>query len=140
MHSCPGFPSIPIPPVMSANANTLLNYTREIRPEYREEISENLRNALAILELGGKQHEVTIKVRRRSNPQNDLFHVLCRSIADKTGHSEREVKDWAKSEFIGSEIIEIAGKPVSRLREISALSEHEFSLLIQRMEALDATL
>ena len=140
MYPCPGIAQISIPPVMSANANTLLNYTREIRPEYREEIGENLRNALAILELGGKQHEVTIKVRRRSNPQNDLFHVLCRSIADKTGHSEREVKDWAKSEYIGSEIIEIAGKPVSRLRETSALSEDEFSLLIQRMEALDATL
>ena len=125
---------------MHANPNHILNYTRLIRAEFADEIAENLSRALEIIALGGKQHEVTIKVRRRSNPQNDLFHVLCRSVADKTGHSEREVKDWAKSEFIGSQIVEIAGKPISRLRETSSLDENEFSLLIQRMEALDGSI
>jgi len=105
---------------------------------------QNLPDILANLEAAqkftaaGKTYEAHIHRQRRSNPQNDYWHTLLRDIADKTGHSFDEVKDWVKTEFLGTKTIQIQHKTVVRPRESSKLTADEMSFLIERTEALHA--
>jgi hypothetical protein len=105
---------------------------------------QNLPDILANLEAAqkftaaGKPYEAHIHRLRRSNPQNDYWHTLLRDIADKTGHSFEEVKDWVKTEFLGTKAILLRGKTIIRPRESSKLTADEMSLLIERTEALHA--
>ena len=102
-----------------------------------EDIKANLIKAREFTEQG-KVYEVHIHRKRRSNPQNDYFHTMLHDIANATGHSFEEVKDWVKAEFLGCEPTTINDKTIQRPRASSSLTEDEMSLLIQRTEVLHA--
>ncbi len=117
-----------------------LNYREIATPQLLADILENVQAAVRIFQAGGKRHEVVIKPPRRSNPQNDKWHKLLRSIAAETGHSVEEMKHAVKTEFLGEEVFIFAGKEHSRPRESSGLTEREMSDLITQTEALYAQL
>jgi len=87
-----------------------LNYREIATPQLLADILENVQAAVRIFQAGGKRHEVVIKPPRRSNPQNDKWHKLLRSIAAETGHSVEEVKHAVKTEFLGEEMFIFGGK------------------------------
>lgn len=61
--------------------------------------------------LTGQPLTVTLTkfYRPRTLDQNALMHVLFRQLAEHTGHTEAEIKDYFKAEFGPSKAIEIAG-------------------------------
>jgi hypothetical protein len=104
-----------------------------------EDIKANLIKAREFTEQG-KVYEVHIHRKRRSNPQNDYFHTMLHDIANATGHSFEEVKDWVKAECLGTQAVQIRERTILRSRASSTLTEDEMSLLIQRTEVLHAEL
>ena len=75
----------------------------------------------------------------RSIEQNNLLHSWIRAIAEETGHSVEEIKDYVCSEYLGSrEYLGINGTPKSRLVTTSELSVEEMSALIERVTELGA--
>ena len=104
-----------------------------------EDIKATLIKAREFTEQG-KIYECHIQRKRRSNPQNDYWHTMLHGIANSTGHSFDEVKDWVKSECLGAQAVEISERTILRPRASSTLTEDEMSLLIQRTEVLHAEL
>ena len=75
----------------------------------------------------------------RSMEQNNLLHSWLREIAEETGHTVEEIKDYVCSEYLGSrEYIGINGTPKRRLVTTSELSVEEMSALIERVAQLGA--
>ena len=75
----------------------------------------------------------------RSVEQNNLLHSWLRAIAEETGHTVEEIKDYVCSEYLGSrEYIGINGTPKRRLVTTSELSVEEMSSLIERVAQLGA--
>ena len=69
----------------------------------------------------------------RSLEQNDLFHSWCGSIADKTGHTKGEIKDYLLESVFGAEdYVNLAGKKRSRVRSTSGMNTKDMSELIER--------
>lgn len=71
------------------------------------------------IEFTGKPLTVTVKKfhRPRTLDQNAKLHAMIRELAEHTGHTESELKDWVKVELgllkvieIGSNVVEV---PVS---------------------------
>ena len=76
---------------------------------------------------------------RRSIEQNNLLHSWLREIAQETGHTVEEIKDYVCSEYLGSrEYLGINGTPKRRLVTTSELSVEEMSALIERVAQLGA--
>jgi len=75
----------------------------------------------------------------RSIEQNNLLHSWLREIAEETGHTVEEIKDYVCSEYLGSrEYLGINGTPKRRLVSTSELSVEEMSALIERVAQLGA--
>jgi len=75
----------------------------------------------------------------RSMEQNNLLHSWLREIAEETGHTVEEIKDYVCSEYLGSrEYLGINGTPKRRLVTTSELSVEEMSALIERVAQLGA--
>jgi hypothetical protein len=75
----------------------------------------------------------------RSMEQNNLLHSWLREIAEETGHTVEEIKDYVCSEYLGSrEYLGINGTPKRRLVSTSELSVEEMSALIERVAQLGA--
>ena len=90
---------------------------------------------------GDTPYEVIVRPYKssRSIEQNNLLHSWIRAIAEETGHSVEEIKDYVCSEYLGSrEYLGINGTPKSRLVTTSELSVEEMSALIERVTELGA--
>jgi hypothetical protein len=92
---------------------------------------------------GGTPYEVIVRPYKsnRSLEQNNLLHSWLREIAEETGHTVEEIKDYVCSEYLGSrEYLGINGTPKRRLVTTSELSVEEMSALIERVAQLGAQL
>jgi len=90
---------------------------------------------------GDTPYEVIVRPYKssRSIEQNNLLHSWIRAIAEETGHSVEEIKDYVCSEYLGSrEYLGINGTPKRRLVTTSELSVEEMSALIERVTELGA--
>ena len=84
-------------------------------------------------------YEVVIRPYKshRSLEQNNLLHSWLRAIAEETGHTVEEMKDYICSEYLGTrQYIGINGTPKRRLMTTSELSVEEMSALIERVAQL----
>jgi len=90
---------------------------------------------------GDTPHEIIIRPYKssRSIEQNNLLHSWLRAIAEETGHTVEEIKDYVCSEYLGSrEYLGLNGSPKRRLVATSELSVEEMSALIERVTQLGA--
>ena len=90
---------------------------------------------------GDTPYEVVVRPYKsnRSMEQNNLLHSWLREIAQETGHTVEESKDYVCSEYLGSrEYLGINGTPKRRLVTTSELSVEEMSALIERVAQLGA--
>ena len=90
---------------------------------------------------GDTPYEVIVRPYKssRSMEQNNLLHSWLREIAEETGHTVEEIKDYVCSEYLGSrEYLGINGTPKRRLVTTSELSVEEMSALIERVAQLGA--
>ena len=112
-----------------------MNYRTDVIRQDMVEIIENVEQALKIREAGGSQHEVFIRPKRRSNPQNDAIHKIYRELSKKTGHTIGEIKEWSKTNHLGMKTIEVGGVIQELPRSTTDLSKEEASEYIQLLEA-----
>ena len=90
---------------------------------------------------GDTPYEIIVRPYKsnRSMEQNNLLHSWLREIAEETGHTVEEIKDYVCSEYLGSrEYLGINGTPKRRLVTTSELSVEEMSALIERVTELGA--
>jgi hypothetical protein len=86
-----------------------------------------------------KKQEVIIREHKnsRSVEQNNLFHAILRALAESTGHSVEEIKEYVSQEYLGSvEYTGLDGTPRTRVRSTSELDVEEMSGLIERVKQL----
>jgi len=113
----------------------IVNFRTDVIRQDVIEIIENIEGAVKILESGGAQHEVFIRPKRRSNPQNDTIHKIYRELSKRSGHTIGEVKEWSKSNHLGMKTIEVGGIWREIPRSTTDLSREEASEYIQLLEA-----
>tara|TARA_R110002073_G_scaffold156038_2_gene311327 strand:- start:463 stop:843 length:381 start_codon:yes stop_codon:yes gene_type:complete len=86
-----------------------------------------------------KKQEVIIREHKnsRSVEQNNLLHAILRALAESTGHSVEEIKEYVSQEYLGSvEYTGLDGTPRTRVRSTSELDVEEMSGLIERVKQL----
>lgn len=71
----------------------------------------------------------------RTQSQNATQHMWYGEIAEQTGHTPAEVKDWLKDELLPKVEVTIRGRTKLQAKETSALSKAE---AIEYMEAIQA--
>ena len=78
----------------------------------------------------------------KSHAQNAKTHVWFEQIAEETGHSAAEIKDWAMSEegagWFLNETSEVFGKPVTRRRSFADLNKKQTTYLMEQLQAFAA--
>lgn len=77
---------------------------------------------------------------KRSVEQNAALHGLIRSIANFTGNSVDEIKDYVCETYLGQVTYEFNGEERTRARRTSELSTAECADLISQVQALAAEL
>tara|TARA_R110000824_G_scaffold180546_3_gene361023 strand:+ start:3078 stop:3458 length:381 start_codon:yes stop_codon:yes gene_type:complete len=95
--------------------------------------------AIEEITLDGKEQEVIIREHKnsRSVEQNNLFHAIIRAIADSTGHSVEEIKEYVCQEYLGTvEYTGLDGSERSRVKSTSELDVEGMSGLIERVKQL----
>ncbi len=65
-----------------------------------EELTQWLLSAISELSDGQYVIDIQEAKKKRSNDQNRLFHWWCRIIAEDTGASVNDVKDYFKTKFL----------------------------------------
>ena len=119
---------------MQRISQVIVNFRTAVIRQDMVEIIENLEGAVKIIEAGGAQHEVFIRPKRRSNPQNDAIHKIYRELSKKTGHTIGEIKEWSKTNHLGMKSIEVGGVIQEIPRSTTDLSKEEASEYIQLLE------
>ena len=104
-----------------------------------QDIRDRCTRAIQDIDLEGKKQEVLIREHKnsRSVEQNNLFHAILRALAESTGHSVEEIKEYVSQEYLGSvEYTGLDGTPRTRVRSTSELDVEEMSGLIERVKQL----
>jgi hypothetical protein len=76
--------------------------------------------------------------RPRTVDQNSKLHVLFRELANHTGYTEKEIKDYFKSEYGPSKAIEIAGEMRVIPKGTSEYTIDELNDMIDRVQQVSA--
>lgn len=101
-----------------------------------EDLSRWLQSAISELPDGKFIIDIQEAKKKRSNDQNRLFHWWCRILADDTGASMVDVKDYLKTKFlmrpnpIGSGFI---------VGSISTLNKADFATFLENVHAEAST-
>ncbi len=77
---------------------------------------------------------VTSKKPRRSLQQNSYMHLYFSLIAVSSGHTTKEIKNWAKGKHLSHGITEVFGDKVRIVDETSKLTVNEMIEFIARVE------
>lgn len=104
-----------------------------------QDIRDRCTRAIQDIDTEGKKQEVIIREHKnsRSVEQNNLFHAIIRALAESTGHSVEEIKEYVSQEYLGSvEYTGLDGTPRTRVRSTSELDVEEMSGLIERVKQL----
>ncbi|MCP4466522.1 MAG: hypothetical protein GY813_07225 [Halieaceae bacterium] len=90
----------------------------------------------------GDKFHVTIKKykRNRSLEQNAKLHALFRSIANHTGNTVGEIKDYCCTEYLGDKCYEFRGRERTRSIRTSEINTAECADFIERVQQLAAEL
>jgi len=92
-------------------------------------------------ETGGKfSIEISKFKKNRSLEQNAKLHALLRVIAEETGNSVADVKEYACAAFLGEITYEFKGQKRTRTRSTSELTTDECADFIERLQALASEL
>lgn len=87
---------------------------------------------------GNQYPELTLIIdephRTASDKQRKQSHVWFDEIANETGHTAAEVKDFLMSELLSPVEIEIAGKRRTRRRSWTELSKDEAQIFMDRVQ------
>ncbi len=77
---------------------------------------------------------MTNKRPKRSNQQNNYYHLYLSLIALSTGNDEEDLHTWAKGEFLSKGITEVFGRKVRKVKSTTELTIGEFLEFLQRIE------
>lgn len=72
---------------------------------------------------------------RRSLAQNRYMHLYFSLIAEGSGHTMMEVKNWAKGKHLCDGITELYGSKVRKVKETSKLNMSELCEFLNRIES-----
>lgn len=89
----------------------------------------------------GKPYDVTIVLHRdkRSDPQNALYWSWVGLVARETGNDRDTVHKVFAKKFLGTEVTEIAGEKIGRIKSTAKLSKEDFSEYLNQVEAFCLT-
>lgn len=84
-----------------------------------------------------KRREVTIKLQRerRTIPQNSLYHMWLRIIADETGNNVDDTHEAMKTMFLGEKEVRLGGYDVIATCSTASLDTCQFTRFLNQMEA-----
>jgi len=76
----------------------------------------------------------TVKRPKRSEEQNNFFHLYLSLISISSGHTIRELKGWYKGKFLSQGISEVFGDKVRVVKSSAELNISEFCELVNLIE------
>lgn len=79
-------------------------------------------------------------VQRRSNSQNNLYHLWIGIIADHTGHDHDEICEIVKGKFLKPIIVDVDGDLIEIRPSTTKLSTAEFTDYLEKISAWAATM
>lgn len=84
----------------------------------------------------GKRFDISIKVHRekRTLDQNRLLFLWIGCISHETGYFKDEVHEIFKKKFLGTEIFEMWGEKLERVRSTTNLDTKQFSQYLERIQ------
>ena len=71
---------------------------------------------------------------KRSVSQNNFYYVYLGLISLSSGHTVRELHNWAKGKFLTKGITEVFGDKVRRVESTTELNRSEFTEYLARIE------
>lgn len=80
--------------------------------------------------------KVTNKKPKRTEAQNRYMHLYFSLIAQSSGHTPREIKNWAKGKVLSKGITEVFGDKVRIVKETSELTVNEMIEFMARIELI----
>lgn len=85
----------------------------------------------------GQVYEVSYKKkpRKRSVPQNRLYRLWLSCIADETGADVDDLHRVFAGKYLGSDVIEVLGEKIRRIRSTTTLSTGEFTTYLENIRA-----
>lgn len=78
--------------------------------------------------------ELTAKRPKRTDAQNNYYHLYLSLIALSSGHTIKQLKTWVKGKFLTEGITEVFGDKVRIVESSSDLNIGEFLELLERIE------
>lgn len=105
-------------------------------PKVRERVLEHIQ-ALA----DSKRWRVTVVryQKRRTLPQNALFHKWVNVIATETGNDDEATKDALKQMFLPPQIVDMGGVLVEGRRSTAALNTADMAQFMKRVQGWAAS-
>jgi hypothetical protein len=91
---------------------------------------------MAVMEImGGDMMEVLIRPHKDNHTaqQQRFFHALCKLFADEVGESPDAIKQAAKKEAFGSQIVKVGDIEVEVMKPSSLAKRDEYSALIETL-------
>lgn len=99
-------------------------------PDIRE------RAAKAVMAIRGDDNaEVIIQphIENQTHEQRKFFHAMCKLFADEIGESPEAVKQAAKKEAFGSDVVTVGELTVEVIKPSSVAKKDEYSFLIETL-------
>ena len=89
----------------------------------------------------GKRFDVSVKLHRekRTVDQNRLLFLWIGCVSHETGYFKDEVHEIFKKKFLGTEVFEMWGERVERLRSTANLDTKQFSQYLERIQQFAST-
>jgi len=104
---------------------------KEIRPDHPAYVQYEVDKFAVGDEIWTK---CTNKKRKRTDAQNDYMHLYFSLIALSSGHTMREIKNWAKGKHLSKGITEVFGDRVRDVKETRDLKVMEMMEFLERVE------
>lgn len=79
---------------------------------------------------------LTSKKPKRSESQNNFFHLYLSLIGKSSGHTIKELKCWVKNKILDEGITEVFGDEVRVVEDTSNLNTSEFCEMMNRIQDL----
>ena len=78
--------------------------------------------------------KVEIRKPKRSELQNSFYWMYLGLVSVSSGHTPKEIHDWAKGKFLTTGILEIFGDKVRKMSSTTTLDRIEFGEYLARIE------
>lgn len=85
----------------------------------------------------GQIYEASIKrkPKKRTIPQNKLYHMWLNCIADETGEDKDDLHKVFAKKFLGVEQVDVLGEKIGRIKSTASLDTVKFTEYLERIRA-----